>query len=114
MSIESLQSWAEEELAGVDLGHAARESCAVAVLANLARGSGTRITDFASNSAQQQQAYGFVENAQVQPKALSEAAAQAALRRSTDSGGRCIVAVDGSSLNLSDEFGSKGFGRVGG
>jgi hypothetical protein len=114
MSMESLQSWAEEELAGLDLGHAARESCAVAVLANLARGSGTRITDFAANSAQQQQAYGFVENAQVQPKALSEAAAQAALRRSTDSGVRCIVAVDGSSLNLSDEFGSKGFGRVGG
>ena len=114
MTTDSLKRWAGEELAGLNLGHSARDACATAVLGNLARGSGSRVTDFTETSAEQQQAYGFIENEQVTPKALSEAAAQAALRRSADSGGRCIVAVDGSSLNLTDEFGSKGFGRVGG
>jgi hypothetical protein len=111
---ESLQDWAAEELLGVRLGHAARAACAVDVLANLARGRGSRVTEFAANSAERQRAYGFVENERVDPAALTEAAAQAALRRAAGAGGRCIVAVDGSSLHLADEFGAKGFGRVGG
>jgi hypothetical protein len=47
----------------------------------------------------------------VHPKALTDAAAQAALRRSSQRCGLCIVAVDSSSLQLADEFGAKCFGR---
>jgi hypothetical protein len=113
MSTESLDQWACEELGEVRLGHAARNACAVQVLAMLARAAGSRVTDFCASSAERQQAYGFVENDRIEPTALTEAAAGAALRRAASVGDWCVVAVDGSSLNLADEFGAKGFGRVG-
>lgn len=105
--------WASEELSSLDLGHKARDACAVRVLANMARGVGSRVTDFTTTSAEQQQAYGFVENVAAKPGALTEAAAQAALRRVGQRQGYAIAAVDGTSLKLTDTSGKKQLGRVG-
>ena len=114
MERESRAAWAREELEALDLGHTARDKCAVDVLANMARAEGTRVTDFAESSADREQAYGFVENGKVLPLELTAAAAQAALHRLPDDDEYCIVPTDGSSLKLTDEHGAKGFGRVGG
>jgi len=108
------QTWASEEFATLDLNHAARDACGRAVLAMLARGVGTRVTSFTETPAERQQAYGFIENESVDPKALTKAAADAALKRLDAESPWCIVPVDGSSLNLADTHGKKGFGRVGG
>ena len=110
----SRRTWADEELGAVDLGHAARDACARDVLAGMALARGTRVTDFAEDSAERQQAYGFIENDKVDPEALTAAAGQAALGRLDEDAPWCIVPTDGSSLKLADEFGKKGFGRVGG
>jgi hypothetical protein len=107
-------AWVNEELEALVLGHAAREQCAREVLTLMARGSGTRVTDFTETSAQRQQAYGFIENEAVEPSALTASAAHASLGRLEEGMSWCIVPVDGSSLKLADEFGKKGFGRVGG
>jgi hypothetical protein len=113
MEGSDLQAWVEEEFASLDLGHAARERCARDVLRMMARGVGTRVTDFTESAAQRQQAYGFMENTSVGPQALTTAAAQGALKRLDADAEWCIVPVDGSSLKLADEFGKKGFGRIG-
>ena len=114
MDRDSRDAWAREEFSWLDLGHAARTACAVDVLANMARAVGTRVTDFTETDAERQQAYGLVENGKAEPTALTEAAAQAALQRLPGDDGYCIVPADGSSLKLTDEHGTKGFGRVGG
>lgn len=106
--------WANEEFGALRLGHLAREACARTLLGLMARGSGTRVTDFTETSAERQQAYGFIENEAVAPQALTMAAGKAALLRVEAAAPWCIVPVDGSSLQLADEFGKKGFGRVGG
>lgn len=81
----------------------------------VARGVGSRVTDFALTAAERQCAYGFIENDQVKPAELTAAASGAALGRAHEAGCRVVlVAVDGTSLNLTDEKGAKGFGRVGG
>jgi len=80
----------------------------------MAKGVGTRVTDFAETSAERQAAYGFIENGAVEPEELTRAAALAALLRCGPEQPWCIVPLDGSSLHLTDEFGKKGFGRVGG
>lgn len=105
--------WASEELSSLDLRHKARNACAIRVLSNMARGVGSRVTDFAKTSAEQQQAYGFVENGVVDPGALTAAGAQAALRRVGQSDGYCIAPVDGTSLKLTDKSGKKQLGRLG-
>ena len=106
-------AWARQEFSTLDLDHAARTACAVEVLANMGRGSGTRVTDFTQTDAERQQAYGFLENDSVVPSQLTFAASEAALSRIPVDDEFCVVAVDGSSLKLADEYGAKGFGRVG-
>lgn len=114
MSSDNREAWANEELAGLRLGHKARERCATSVLAAVARGVGTRVTDFGEDAAERQQAYGFIENDAISPPAITKAAAAAAIARFDRDDTWCLVPVDGSSLNLADEHGKKGFGRVGG
>lgn len=114
MDMQDNVGWANEELGSLRLGHAARNVCARTLLGLMAKGTGTRVTDFAATSAERQLAYGFIENESVVPEELTCAAAKAALQRVGPEAAWCIVPVDGSSLHLADEFGKKGFGRVGG
>ncbi len=105
-------AWAREEYGSISLGHNARNLCAVEVLACMARGRGSVVTKFATTSAERQQAYGFFENDQILPEELTAASARAAFGRS-EPDGWILAPVDGSSLNLTDNDGAKGFGSVG-
>lgn len=109
---EDRKCWAREEYGSIRLGHKARERCAVDVLACMARGTGSVVTKFATSSSERQQAYGFFENNKVSPEELTAASARAAFGRS-EPDGWIIAPVDGSSLNLTDRDGAKGFGSVG-
>lgn len=73
--------WVDEEFGALRLGHSAREECARKLLELMARGCGTRVTDFAETSAERQLAYGFIENQAVVAEELTLAAAKAALLR---------------------------------
>lgn len=60
-------------------------------------------------------AYDFLESPHVKPAALAESVFAATVARAESGDDRLVyVAIDGSSLSLTDENGAKGFGPVGG
>lgn len=106
------RAWAEEEFGEAALGDVRRSVRLVRMATAVASHPAGRVPDVFRSSAEQQGAYDFLSNAQVEPKALARSMATAAVRRLREEE-RVFVLVDGTSLKLRDWLGKKGFGSIG-
>lgn len=110
--MESDHDWARAELGHADLGHAARASRAVQMLATMAaHPAGTVPAVFAKGGALQG-AYGWLENRSVRWQDVAQAQHEACARRCRDHA-LVIVPVDGTSLAHTDRRGDDGVGPIG-
>jgi hypothetical protein len=105
-------TWAGQEYGLAELGDARRTARVVAMAARVAERPAGKVTEAFPTSAEQQGAYGLLENELVRVESLIDAAASACARRCADEP-VVFVPVDGTSVALADPYGRKGFGRVG-
>jgi hypothetical protein len=106
------RGWAREEFGDAELGDARRTERLVRLASRAIARPGGRITEVCESDAERQGAYDFLECEQVGEGALQEAAAKAAIRRVAGQT-YAFVAVDGTSLGLSDCQRTKDFGAIG-
>src|SRR5688572_14288419 len=104
--------WAWEEFGGAELGDERRRSRLIAMGAQAARVPGGKISEVFANAAARQGAYDFLENPNVDAARMVDALAGACVERCREQP-YVFVAVDGTSLNLTERTRSKGFGRIG-
>jgi len=112
MEADDSQEWALEHFGGLELGDARRTARAVEMAGAAARRPGGRVLDVYRTSAQRQGAYDFLENTAIRSEALV-AGIGLAVAGNCETQPYVLVSVDGSSLNLVDRQGAKGFGIVG-
>lgn len=105
-------SWSREEFGHTLLGDARRTARLVDVAATLARRPGGRISDVFDRGDEREGAYRLMENDAVEARAIGTASGHATLERACGQT-RVFVPIDGTSLLLTDEDGSKGLGAVG-
>jgi hypothetical protein len=110
--VGTAQAWAQEEFGHANVGDARRTNRLVNMAASAALFPSGKLTDVFQTSATRQGAYKFVENESVEAEAISEAAGLASAKRCADEP-FVFVAVDGTSINLTDRAGTKDFGTVG-
>src|SRR5882757_8895601 len=103
--------WAQEEFGGASLGDVRRAQRLVMMAAVAAQRPAGKVTEVFTKAAEQEGAYRFLRSPQIDDEEVSASAHRAAA-------GRCrgqpfaYVPGDGSSLNLTDRSGKKGFGQV--
>lgn len=108
----SAEAWAEEEFGHADLGDRRRTRRLTSMAAQAALFPSGKVSEVFQVDAQRQGAYDFLESPHVDAAAIIEAMGLA-------SACRCakelyvFVAIDGSSLTLTDHNRSKDFGAVG-
>lgn len=110
--MENLRMWAEEEFAHAQLGDARRVKRLVQVATSAAGQPAGQITEVFTTSAEREGAFRLIENDEVKPSAIADASYAACARRCAEHE-YVYVAVDGSSLNITDSQRSKGTGVVG-
>jgi hypothetical protein len=108
----SIQKWAEACFGQAKLNDVRRTRRLVAMAADAARRPAGKVTEVFKCPARRQAAYDLLEHDQIDPSAVSaslfDATAWSARKQE-----RVFVAVDGSSLTLTDEGAQKGFGHIG-
>jgi hypothetical protein len=107
-----MRDWAREEFGEAELGHATRTDRVIAMATRAARCPGGRVSEVFDTDASRQGAYDLLENPAVKASALLVACTAATARRSATEP-YVFVAVDGSSLTLTDSRKVKNFGSVG-
>lgn len=95
-----------------ELGDARRTARATRMLARAAERPGGKLTDVMRDKAERQGAYDLLEEARVSARALCTSYASATVQRAADAP-YVLVAVDGTSLQLTDMAHDKGFGSLG-
>jgi Transposase DNA-binding/Transposase DDE domain len=105
-------TWAEETFGTAVLGDVRRTQRLVAMAARAAESPRGTVTGVFPTSAEREGAFRFLENAAVSHAAVTEAAMAASAVRCRAEG-LVYVAVDGSSLTLSDSAEKRELGRVG-
>ena len=104
--------WAQEEFGGAALGDVRRAQRLVMMATFAALRPAGKVTEVFTEGAQREGAYRFLRSPQIDDQEVTASAHRAAA-------GRCrgqpfaYVPGDGSSLNLTDRSGTKGFGQVG-
>lgn len=101
-----------ESFGGADFGDARRSLRFVRMMARSAAQPSGRITQVFVDGAERQAAYDFVENEAISSSAVIDAIGLGCARRAAHEA-MVLIAVDGTSLNLTDSQGLKGFGSVG-
>jgi hypothetical protein len=105
-------SWAREDLGGVDLGDERRKDRLTLMAARAAEKPSGKVSEVFASDAERQGAYDFLENRHVDPKAILLAAGRSTARRAAQNE-FAYVAIDGTSLSLTDRARRKDFGSVG-
>src|SRR5882757_8677535 len=105
-------SWAEEEFGGAELGDQRRTRRLVRLAAEVHGCPAGTITRACRSSASREGAFRLLENAAVRSEKILECVEGAAARRCADLE-RVVVAVDGTSLRVTDVKESKAIGWVG-
>src|SRR3990167_572798 len=108
----AIAAWVREELGGPKLGDARRDERFLRLVTAASQNPSGRVSEAIPAGAQRQAAYDFLEHATVSPEAVTRAMARGAARQCAEFD-EVLVALDGSSLSLSDATGLKGFGDVG-
>ena len=111
MNLHTL-SWAEKVFGHADLGHGSRTKRAVRMAARAAELPSGRITQVFRDPAERQGAYCFVQNGAIRPQALLQSIQTATVRRCAGLP-FAFVAIDGSSITLTDRDYRKDFGSIG-
>lgn len=110
--MESTVKWAREEFGSAELGDGRRTRRLVAVAAEVARRPAGTVTRVCSSSASREGAFRLLENGAVRAGAILRSVQQATGRRCADQQ-TLFVAVDGTSLHITDSRKSKGIGCIG-
>jgi hypothetical protein len=108
----SIASWAAESFGRAQLGDERRTRRLVAMAEATARRPAGRVTEVFSRPAERQAAYDLLEHDCVPQQQVAGALFDATARSAKDQD-RVFVAVDGSSLTLTDRTKAKGFGHIG-
>lgn len=107
----SVREWVDDQLADAEFGDGRRWARARQMLRRAAAAPAGRITEVFATSAERQGAYDFVQGS-IPPDAIVAAFARASLR-AVDGDEHVFVAVDGTSLTLTDRGKAKDFGSIG-
>ena len=110
--MDGTHDWALEEFGRVELGDRRREDRCVRMAAALAAAPAGHVSDVFARDADRQGAYDFLENTAIRASKLGLAASQACAERCR-AHERCLVAIDGTSLQIVDRGRKKDFGVVG-
>lgn len=104
--------WARRVFGAAQLGDIRRTNRLVRVAAQAARTPAGKITEVFTEPAERQASYDLLESTAIGPEQVTEALAWSSARAC---GGheRVLVAIDGTSLSLTDRSQSKGFGHIG-
>jgi hypothetical protein len=108
----SADAWAVEEFGHADLGDKRRTKRLVRMAAQVTLCPSGKVSEVFQSDAERQGAYDLLESPHVDAEAVIEAMGVASARRCTGEL-YVFVALDGSSLTLTDHNRSKDFGRVG-
>jgi hypothetical protein len=104
--------WAREHFGQADLGDERRVARLVSVARQAARHPAGRVTQVCKSSADREGAFRLLENAAVSAEAVAEASFSSTARACA--GRPCVyVALDGSSLTLTDRTKRRELGKVG-
>lgn len=112
MTSSSVEQWAENELASVELGDKRRDRRARSILATFARRPGGSVTGMAEDHTEATAIYRFLRNDAVRPQAIQAALRDAALGRLGDEE-TVIVAQDTTCLNYTTHHATSGMGPLG-
>jgi transposase-like protein len=110
--MRDVASWAEAEFGDAELGDERRTRRLVRLGAEVARRPSGKVTQACATSASREGAFRLLENDAIGVKPVTDAAARATMRRCQEQS-RVYVAIDGTSLSLTDGTGKKGLGAVG-
>lgn len=110
--MESAQQWSMNEFGGARLRDPRRTARVVELVGEMAARPGGRVTQVCQTSASREGAYRLLENTQVRYDELAQSAHQATLRRCQGSD-VVFVAVDSTSLCVTDGQHRKGLGSIG-
>jgi hypothetical protein len=108
----STEEWARSEFGNAELGDTRRTERLVRIAATAAKRPSGKITQVFRTSAERQGAYDLLSNETVTSDELLAALGQATANRCAGHG-FVHVAVDGTSLALTDRAGTKDFGTIG-
>jgi len=104
---DPVSSWAREEYGQAELGDARRTERAVQMLDRVMRHRAGKLTQAFPDAAERKGGYRLLENPEVLPESLIDAAGSACARRSAVYP-YVLVPVDGSSATLADPIGQLG------
>ncbi len=110
--MESTLGWAKEEFGSAELGDLRRTRRLVAFAAEVARRPAGTVTRTCASSASREGAFRLLENEAVRPAAILRSVQKATGQRCADER-TVFVAVDGTSLHITDTRKSKGVGSIG-
>jgi hypothetical protein len=110
--MESTVKWAREEFGSAELGDRRRTRRLVAVAAEVARRPAGTVTRACGSSASREGAFRLLENDAVRPWAILRSVQQATGQRCADQQ-MVFVAVDGTSLHITDSRKCKDVGSIG-
>jgi len=114
MHEDSAGRWSEETFGNTVLGDVRRTRRLVAMARAAARRPSGKVSAVFDRAKDREGAYDFLESPHVTPEALAQSVFAATVARACDVGDEYVyVAIDGSSLSLTDQTGTKGFGPVG-
>lgn len=110
--MQGVQAWAEKEFGGARLGDTRRTRRLVQLGAEVARRPAGTVTQACGTSASREGAFRLLENASVPHATIARCIQQATLRRCRGQSS-VFVAVDATSLKITDERQAKGLGPIG-
>lgn len=110
--MKSARTWAEAEFGHAELGDERRTRRLVRLAAEVTSHPAGTVTKACTSSASREGAFRLLENHAVRPEAIQLATHQATARRCATAR-TVIVAVDATSLTVTDETETKGLGAVG-
>src|SRR5262249_22418297 len=110
--MREFDAWAEEQFGSATLGDSRRTARLVRMAARAAEKPSGKLSEVFTSARELDAAYDFVERDHTSIHRLEDTVGRATARRCVD-GHRVRIAVDGSSANVVDGTGEKGFGRIG-
>lgn len=112
MPDSSIGQWSEDVFGRAELGDRRRTLRLVQLAESAAARPAGKITEVCQSGADRQGAYDLINNPQVTTSALLDSVRQGTIRRCQGEG-HVFVAVDGTSLNITDRKREKNFGAIG-
>jgi Transposase DNA-binding/Transposase DDE domain len=110
--MDELRSWAWEEFGRADLGDRRRSRRLVRIVRRLAEGPYGAVSRVCEDLAERQAAYDFLSNEAIRSSAILGAATRATAQR-CEGHKFVFVAIDGTSITLTDRAKSKPLGPIG-